>query len=501
MKNILLYILLSLSFTTQQVDSKEIEYSGQLANSNSLVDTLGIVLDVTERLSISPGDVVMGVFTAPGDLTMKGVGVDVAAWNTDASSPKLKIEVYKPGENGYPFTSTGSMYDFGATGQDGWIGYAHPAENDSIAYPDINTAPNLIWNSFNAGAGVCTAELEVANGQPVWGEKVLPAGSSDVVLQKPTDETTGLFYADLAVDGGAQFVKDELMAAVITYLVEDAGDSANDATTIELNAVEASYFYPSPGLQYFAVDCGGPSGERGWHIMPEVGEFKYLVDITGDIPPEINIFHVGTSSTEGLPDSIPPWTQVRVMATANDQNPSGGSDGIERLILHYQLNSLTANASSAIMMMAYNMALGEYVYFTDIPGQTNGTTVYWWVSAEDVEGNISITPKRSYTLGAVVSVDEINPDRIDLLGNFPNPFNPITTISYSMDEISDVSITILNIRGQVVKNLFTGRVNTGEYSVSWNGTDQFGQAVPSGLYIYQLQSNDRILTAKMMLIK
>jgi len=501
MNKVLSFLLLNLCMLASLAVSQEIEAPDQQVHLRSLVDTLNIGLDATASTSISPGDIMMGIFNAPGDLTLNGIGVDVIAWNTDGASPNLKIEVYRLGDSGYPFTSTGSMYGIEVNGESGWIGYAHPVENESIAYPDISSEPNLIWNTFSDGIGVCSAELEVANGQPVWGTKVLPAGLTDVTIQKPTDGSTGLFYANYTGDGGAQFIKDELIAVVVTYLTDGAGDPENESSRIELNAVDASYFYPSPGLKYFASDCSGPSGERGWHIMSNVGSFQYLVDISGDIPPVIDIHHVGVSSTEGLPDPIPPSTEIRIYALANDQNPSGGSDGVETLLLHWQLNSLTSSVTSLIMTRVYNMVLQEYVYVARISGQPNGTTVYWWVSAEDVAGNLSTMPKRSYLVGTVVTVDEVNPKQFDLLGNYPNPFNPITTISYSQDKTSDVSITVCNIRGQVVKNLFAGKVSPGKHSVSWNGTNQFGQAMPTGIYIYRLQSNERILTAKMTLIK
>ncbi len=501
MKKVLSFLLLNIYIMAPLTGSQEIESSDQQVLPSNLIDTLNIGLDATVSTSLAPGDIIMGFLNAPGDLTVNGIGVDVLSWNTDGSTPNLKIEVYRPGESGYPFTSSGSMYSRGATDQNGWVGYAHSPDNESIAYPDISSASNLIWNAFSAGTGVCSTEPEVANGQPLWGTKVLPIGTTDITITKPGDGSAGRFYADFTGDGGAQFIKDELIAVVVTYLTDGAGDPANEATTIELNAVDASYFYPSPALKYFASDCSGPSGEHGWHIMSNAGSFQYLVDISGDIPPEIDIYHVGVSTTEGLPDPIPPSTEIRVYAIANDQNPSGGSDGVETLLLHWQLNSLTSSVTSSIMGKVYNFALGDYFYWTRIPGQTNGTTVYWWVSAEDVAGNVSTTPKYSYLVGTVVSVDQINPNQFELLGNYPNPFNPTTTISYSQDEISHVSITVCNIRGQAVKNLFVGRVNPGKYAVSWDGTNQFGQAMPSGIYIYRLQSNERILTGKMMLLK
>ncbi|MEA1877496.1 MAG: FlgD immunoglobulin-like domain containing protein [Bacteroidota bacterium] len=501
MKNILSYILISLCTAALLIGGQEIESSDKQVLPSNLVDTLNIGLDPTVSTSLSPGDIMMGIYKAPGDLILNGIGIDVLGWNTDGTTPKLKIEVYRPGVNGYPFTSAGSVYGAEVIDQNGWIGYAHAAGNESVAYPDISSTSGLIWNNFSSGTGVCSAEPEVADGQSVMGTKVLPVGTTDVTITKPTNGATGIFYSDFTGEGSAQFVKDEFIAVVITYLTDGAGDPVNEATTIELSAVDASFFHPSPGLKYFASDCSGPSGEHGWHIVSHVGDFQYLVDVTGDIPPEIEIIHVGVSATEGMPDPIPPWTQIRVMATAIDQNPSGGPDGVEMVTLHWQLNSLTANVTSAAMMMAYNLPLQQYIYFSDILGQADGTIVYWWVSAEDEEGNISTIPKRSYPSGTVSTVDDISPNIFDLLGNYPNPFNPITTISYSQDNISDNSVTVYNLRGQAVKRLFIGRVNPGKHSVSWDGKNHFGQAMPSGIYIYRIQSNERILTGKMMLLK
>jgi len=95
------------------------------------------------------------------------------------------------------------------------------------------------------------------------------------------------------------------------------------------------------------------------------------VSQVGDVPPEIEIYHVGVSTTEGVPDPIPPGTEIRVYALANDENPSGGAAGVETLLLHWQLNSLTSDETSSIMTKAYNMVVGEYVYAARILGQTN----------------------------------------------------------------------------------------------------------------------------------
>ena len=472
--------------------------TNQMVLSRSLVDTLNVGLEDTVHVGFSPGDIIMEVHRAPGDLSINGVAVDVHQWNTDGTYPNLKVEVYRPNAAGYPFTLAGSMYDFGDTGENGWIGYAHPADNDSIAYPDINSAADLTWNNFSSGVGICATVPEAVNGQPVLGTKVLPVGD-DVMIPRPSGGSGGLFYVDFT--SSAQFAKDEYIAVVVTYLTDDAGDPANETTMINLNAGDASYIYPAPGLMYYGSGCSGPSGEHGWHIMNYAWKFQYLVNIFGDIPPDIEVYHVGMSTTTGLPDPIPPYEDVLVQALINDTNPAGGDEGLEIAGLHWQRNSLTADTNSVAMQVAYNLVIEQYVFHRRIDGYGNGTTVYWWISAMDVEGNISTTNKRSYIIGTLGTDNDVTPYDFYLHGNYPNPFNPVTNIIYSMDTASDVTIAVYNIQGQLVKNLFIGNVTPGQHSISWNGTNNFAQTVPSGIYIYSVKSSQRILIGKMMLLK
>ena len=498
MKKITKFLFLSASLLMPLEASQGSASTNQMDLSRSLVDTLNVGLEDTVHVGFFPGDIMMEVYRAPGDLSLYGVAVDVHQWNTDGTSPNLKVEVYRPNTAGYPFTLAGSMYDFGVMGENGWIGYAHPVDNDSIAYPDVSSAADLTWNNFSAGAGVCTAAPEEVNGQPVWGTKVLPVGN-DVMIPRPSDGSAGLFYVDFT--SSSQFAKDEYIAVVVTYLADGAGDPANEATIIDLNAGDASYIFPAPGLMYYGSGCSGPSGEHGWYIMNYAWKFQYVVNIFGDIPPDIEVYHVGMSTTTGLPDPIPPYEDVLVQALVNDTNPAGGQEGVEIVGLHWQRNSLTADTNSVAMQVAYNLVIQQYVFGRRIDGYGNGTTVYWWISAMDVEGNISTTNKQSYIIGTLATDNDVTPYEFDLHGNYPNPFNPVTNIIYSMGTASDVTIMVHNIQGQLVKNLFIGNVKPGQHTVSWNGTNNFAQSVPSGIYIYSVKSNQQILVGKMMLLK
>ena len=88
-----------------------------------------------------------------------------------------------------------------------------------------------------------------------------------------------------------------------------------------------------------------------------------------------------------------------------------------------------------------------------------------------------------------------------LHGNYPNPFNPTTTISFSLPKEEDIELTIYNIKGQKVKTLYSGIASEGKQSVVWDGRDTNGKEVGSGLYFYQLETKNKELTKKMLLLK
>lgn len=90
-------------------------------------------------------------------------------------------------------------------------------------------------------------------------------------------------------------------------------------------------------------------------------------------------------------------------------------------------------------------------------------------------------------------------DRLDL--NVPNPFNPTTTISYSVVRDAHVELEIYDLAGRHVRTLVSGRVESGEYEVEWNGTDAAGAAVASGVYLYRLRAGAFTETRRMVLVK
>jgi hypothetical protein len=85
--------------------------------------------------------------------------------------------------------------------------------------------------------------------------------------------------------------------------------------------------------------------------------------------------------------------------------------------------------------------------------------------------------------------------------NYPNPFNPITTIEYEVPFSSAVYITIYDIKGSIIKNVNEYHSSSGVYKYKWSGTNNFGERVSSGTYVYQIRVGDFIQAKKMIFLK
>jgi len=112
--------------------------------------------------------------------------------------------------------------------------------------------------------------------------------------------------------------------------------------------------------------------------------------------------------------------------------------------------------------------------------------------------NLEIKKKESTT---DVVDNSVQPKQFELENNYPNPFNPTTTLTYAVPRESNVALVIYNVLGQKVRTLVSDFKTAGKYSVVWNGLDDNGNAVSSGVYLYSLISGDVTLVKKMIMLK
>lgn len=108
---------------------------------------------------------------------------------------------------------------------------------------------------------------------------------------------------------------------------------------------------------------------------------------------------------------------------------------------------------------------------------------------------VSITDK-------ITSVEEnILPTEYSLMQNYPNPFNPSTTIEVGLKKTSYVEVSIFNTLGEIVITLFSGLLNQGNYKFNWDGIDNFGAKMSSGIYLYKMKAGNFVDIKKMLLLK
>ena len=105
-------------------------------------------------------------------------------------------------------------------------------------------------------------------------------------------------------------------------------------------------------------------------------------------------------------------------------------------------------------------------------------------------------------MDAVEVSDESNiPSAYKLYAPYPNPFNPFTTIRYSLPEQANVNISIYDMTGRLVNNLVNGTQNAGLRSIQWNARDSKGLTAPAGVYLYRIEAGNFIDVKKMILLK
>lgn len=117
--------------------------------------------------------------------------------------------------------------------------------------------------------------------------------------------------------------------------------------------------------------------------------------------------------------------------------------------------------------------------------------------------SVDIDSINTYTSNCpLVAIDtELYPQDLEVAGNFPNPFNPSTTIQFSILTRQDVTIRIFDTRGRLMQNLHYSSLPQGQHEARWDATEVRGRSVPSGVYLYTVNAGDNCRSGKMVYLK
>lgn len=164
--------------------------------------------------------------------------------------------------------------------------------------------------------------------------------------------------------------------------------------------------------------------------------------------------------------------------------------------------SLDSTVEPPLRFMNYVLPAGESMELSIAfrPIEEGVFAGFLILSSDDPNANSINIP----LMGSATPVDNqdiVNPILTELKGNYPNPFNPTTSLRFSLKERGYVTIDIFNILGQKVKTLVNNELAAGLHNVSWNGLDDNKRPVSSGVYFYKMQSGTYSNTRKMILMK
>ena len=333
-----------------------------------------------------------------------------------------------------------------------------------------------------------TSESDASNGLTLTVGSALSTGNFAVFGNNNTSNAT---TADLG----------SVASTIRTARIWQVDESGTVAATIKIDISDATGLSNGTGTasNYRLLYRSGTSGAfssaaTGSSISGDVVTFN-------SVSLQDGYYALGAESDATLPVEL---TSFELLETRNN--------GITlQWITESEINNLGFNLDRKTPVTDWRQ-IASYVTHPALQGQgsVSHQTIYTFtdntvqedesydyrLSDVDYDGNVEY---HSLQLMGVSSSN--TPEKFVLYPNYPNPFNPVTTIRYDLSKESFVDITIYDMLGNVVDNLVNDNQSSGYKSVQWNATNNQGEPVSAGVYVYKIQAGDFIDTKKMILIK
>jgi Arylsulfotransferase (ASST)/Carboxypeptidase regulatory-like domain len=310
-------------------------------------------------------------------------------------------------------------------------------------------------------------------------------------------ESTSGYMFEVDVDGNVMWEKDitNEVARCLRYGMDYPGLSA---------------LFPSATVNGFVQDI--ESFEAVVDATVSVGEYEVTTDETGyyEFVIAADTYEL-TCEHPDFEDYIHPDDFILVENDVITINIS-----MTPLVQYGTISGTVSDANNASLIADAVISIGEYEAETGMDGSFSlilpagtytlacehaGYEDYTYpeniilAGNDEIEFDIELIPVSGN------DIDQISNSSI-LLGNYPNPFNPVTTISFVIaDDTANTELSIYNLKGEKINTLIDRQMAIGLNSVIWDGNDSFDNAVPSGCFFYRLINGNHVSTRKMILLK
>jgi hypothetical protein len=197
-----------------------------------------------------------------------------------------------------------------------------------------------------------------------------------------------------------------------------------------------------------------------------------------------------------------------VVSVSGESVQSMGSQGAAGAIVYAMLNTDVAGfgiADESGNFSIEELDPGQYTLVVDkvnfTPISTAKASSIFNTSLEAMNAPPTAYLMLSPTVVTGIAEHPLIPTELVLEQNYPNPFNPTTAISYQLTTNSHATLKIFDVLGHEVATLVNGFVTAGRHTVTWNGQNDRGEAVSSGVYLYRLTVGNSVVTRRMVLLK
>ncbi|MCF7825220.1 MAG: T9SS type A sorting domain-containing protein [Candidatus Marinimicrobia bacterium] len=412
---------------------------------------------------------------------------------------------------------------------------------------DMSNETGLTWGYMAAGVDVWI-EFPLTNQDSInftedaggtW--SLIECATMSAINAEDNAYELAISRADLGLDDAPGF---RLM-----ILNEETASWGNDAFPNDLGTTTMDYYFSSPKTidgdmsdwsSFEMLDKGGNAEETGDFDYPSLDlkdiymayddEYVYVrIDINedgvfSDIPDVANgiggvlqcFFDTDVSAETGLTwewwaTGCDWWlhplnmTDTLLMHLGDDPNGedydmvgngyasaiNGDDNAVEFAVPRADLGEVgTFYESLNFMALCEEM---ENWSADEFPNAVGDTTALFTFGAGGVN--------RGQPVAIDVELDSNLPTEFAVVGNYPNPFNPSTTIRFTLSDASNVTLDVYNMLGQKVASLYNGLGHSGANEVTWNGTNDNNQSVDSGVYVYRVTTPSGVASGKMIMLK